>query len=489
MISETIKFSGDPGACICPTDSEIPHSHLNAALMNPLRANQRNGYLLKMMNKLSVKDIFILGLMNFAFFVGAGNIIFPPFIGLQAGANVWQAAAGFLITGVGLPVIAAIAMARTGGELEGITKPMGKTIGMILTIVCYLCIGPLFATPRTATVSYALAFQSADSSNHYAFLYSLIYFAGVIAVSLYPGQLLNIVGKILAPVKTTALFFLSITALLYPANQSVEPVAAYQTAAFSQGLVNGYLTMDTLASLVFGLLIVNALRVKGITAKKHITRYAIIAGLIAGACLIFIYLGLFKLGTSSTAIAANATNGTAVLSAYVNQHFGMLGTIFLSVLITIACFVTAVGLTCACGSYFADVTRFQYKHLVWFFALFSMLVSNVGLTELIKISVPALTAIYPIFIVLILASFIQDQIATPKKVIAPTAFIALLFGIYDGVTAAGLDIPVLNFVKTLPLYNQGIAWLLPTTIVFVICYVIDAFQSKGDKAITQPDEA
>lgn len=440
------------------------------------------------MNKLSVKDILILGLMNFAFFVGAGNIIFPPFIGLQAGSNVWSAAFGFLLTGVGLPVLAAIAMARAEGNLREITQPLGIKGGALITIICYLCIGPLFATPRTATVSYALGFHTIDPTQHYMWLYSLLYFAAVIAVSLYPSQLLNVVGKVLSPIKTTALFFLSITALLYSSGQASVPAEGYTDGAFSQGLVNGYLTMDTLASLVFGLLIVNAVRTKGIQARPLITRYAVLAGIIAGACLIFIYLGLFKLGTNSTEIVHNASNGTEVLSAYVGLHFGLPGTLFLSALITIACFVTAVGLTCACGSYFSEITPFSYRTLVWVFALFSMLVANLGLTELIKVSAPVLTAIYPLFIVLIVTSFFHGYMQSPTRVVVPAAIMALVFGIYDGLAAAGLTGQGVSLIQDLPLYQQGLAWLLPTAVLLIIAYLLDNVRGRSSPEYAPAEE-
>jgi len=425
------------------------------------------------MNKLGFRDILILGIMNFAFFVGAGNIIFPPFIGLQAGTEVWSAAFGFLLTGVGLPVLAAVAMARAGGNLAEITQPLGRRGGAVLSVICYLCIGPLFATPRTATVSYELAFQPLAHGANYMWLYSLLYFLAVIVLSLYPGQLLNVVGKILAPLKTIALFFLALTALLMPSGQMAAPSDVYAQSAFSQGIVNGYLTMDTLASLVFGLLIVNALRSKGISSRSSITQYAAIAGMIAGGCLVFAYLGLFRVGTSSAGLVHDASNGTVVLSAYVNFRFGMAGRIFLDALITVACFVTAVGLTCSCGSYFSEITPLGYRSLVWLFGGFSMIVSNLGLTELIKVSAPVLTAIYPLFIVLIAGSFFRERLTSPVVVIAPVAMLALLFGVNDGFSAAGIVIGFFEPLRRLPLFSDGVAWLLPCVILFALTWGAD----------------
>ncbi len=298
-----------------------------------------------------------MGFMNFALFVGAGNIIFPPFIGLQAGTSVWFAASGFLLTGVGLPVITAVVMAQAGGALSIVTQPVGRICGVALAVICYLCIGPLFATPRTATVSYELAVQTFIGNERWLPLWSFVYFGVVILVSLYPGNLLNTVGKLLSPVKIVSLIVLAISALVFPVGNASEPEGVYATSAFSLGLTNGYLTMDTLASLAFGLVIVNAIRSRGVSSPTLITRYAVLSGLIAGIGLSLVYLSLFRLGTVSSGLTVNASNGAQVLSAYVHYIFGPGGNIFLGLLITLACLVTAIGLTCACAGYLVESVK------------------------------------------------------------------------------------------------------------------------------------
>lgn len=171
-----------------------------------------------MTHRLSSKDIWALGFMTFALFVGAGNIIFPPMVGLQSGEYVWLAALGFLATAVGLPVITIIALAKVGGGIEELSSPIGKVAGLLLATVCYLAVGPLFAIPRTATVSFEVGIAPLTSTGELPlFIYSLIYFLLVIAVSLYPGRLLDTVGHVLAPIKMLALGILGVAALLWPA--------------------------------------------------------------------------------------------------------------------------------------------------------------------------------------------------------------------------------------------------------------------------------
>ncbi|UMO88872.1 branched-chain amino acid transport system II carrier protein [Pectobacterium sp. PL64] len=431
------------------------------------------------MKTLRITDIIVLGFMNFALFVGAGNIIFPPFIGLQAGTSVWSAAFGFLMTGVGLPVITTIAMARAAGSMALITRPVGKRVGLLLVIVCYLCIGPLFATPRTATVSYELALQPFVKSEKWLFAWSVIYFGVVALVSLYPGKLLDTVGKVLSPIKAAALIVLAVTVLVLPAGTAQPPVGAYATSAFSQGLTNGYLTMDTLAALAFGLVMVNAIKSRGVSSPGLITRYAVLSGLIAGVGLMLVYLSLFRLGMGSGGLVSNATNGAEVLRAYVAFSYGAAGSVFLGVLITVACLVTAIGLTCACASYFTALVPVSYAVLVWIFALFSMAVSNLGLTALINVSVPALTAIYPVFVVLILTWFVRAKFHSPGRVIAPAAFIAFVFGIADALDAVGFNVWPLSLLRLMPLTNLGLGWLMPVLVVTVVASLFDRRKSAN----------
>jgi LIVCS family branched-chain amino acid:cation transporter len=426
------------------------------------------------MKVLKGQDILALGFMTFALFVGAGNIIFPPFVGLQAGPNVWMAALGFLVTAVGLPVITVVALARVGGSMDALSSPIGKVAGGLLAAVCYLAVGPLFATPRTATVSFAVGMAPLTGETPLAlFLYSAVYFLLVFFVSLYPGRLLDTVGRFLAPLKIIALAVLGIAAFALPVGPSGDAVPEYVAAPFSLGFINGYLTMDTLGALVFGIVIVNAIRSRGVESPKLITRYAIIAGLIAGVGLALVYVSLFRLGSGSHAVAAGATNGAAVLHAYVQHTFGSLGSGFLAVLISLACLVTAVGLTCACAEYFSRVLPLSYRTLVLLLALFSLLVSNLGLTKLIAFSIPVLTAIYPPCIVLVALSFCAGLWHSQSRILGPVMFVSLLFGLIDAIKGAGFAHWLPTSLLDLPLSEQGLAWLVPSVAVLFVAVVID----------------
>lgn len=426
------------------------------------------------MTNLRTRDIVALGFMTFALFIGAGNIIFPPIVAQQAGEHVWLAAFGFLITAVGLPVITIIALSRVEGSIQLLSSPLGKVASLLLTIVCYLAVGPLFATPRTATVSYEIGFSSYfGNASSSLFIYSILYFSLVTVVSLYPNKILDTVGYVLSPLKILSLLVLGISAALIPVTHVAEPIGKYVESPISEGFVNGYLTMDTLGALVFGIVIINAIRSRGVKDSALITRYAIIASLISGVGLTLVYLSLFKLGLSSHDIAGNASNGAIILHAYVEHAFGASGAYFLAAMIFIACIVTAIGLTCACAEYFSQISKISYKAWVFILVGFSFIISNLGLTKLIAVSVPVLSAIYPPAIVVILLGFCWKCFHQPTRVIAPVTAVALVFGIFDALKVAGLDGFLPAFLQNLPLSGQNLAWLIPSMVVFVICIILD----------------
>ena len=424
------------------------------------------------MTSLRTRDIVALGFMTFALFIGAGNIIFPPIVAQQAGEHVWLAAFGFLITAVGLPVITIIALSRVEGSIQILSSPLGKIASLILTITCYLTVGPLFATPRTATVSYEIGFSSyLGTSSSSLLIYSAIYFSVVTLISLYPNKILDTVGYVLSPLKILSLAILGIAAMMIPTGFVPPAINNYIDSPVSEGFVNGYLTMDTLGALVFGIVIIQAIRSRGVSNPKLITRYAVIACIISGIGLTVVYLSLFKLGLGSHEVAANESNGAVILHAYVQHAFGDLGSIFLSAMIFIACMVTAIGLTCACAEYFSSITKIGYK--VWVFILigFSFIISNLGLTKLIAFSVPVLSAIYPPAIVVIMLSFGWKFFNHPRRVIAPVTAVSLVFGLLDGLKVANFELPYA--LTHLPLAEQNLAWLIPSLVVFVIAVVID----------------
>ena len=427
-----------------------------------------------MNSSLSKQDIIGLGFMTFALFLGAGNIIFPPQVGQLAGDNLWFAALGFLLTGVGLPLLVVVALARVGGGLATLTSPIGKVAGVIFGLAVYLTIGPLFATPRTATVSFEIGFVPfiGNSSLGLA-LYSFVFFIVVMLISLYPGRLLDTVGKLITPVLILGLVVLALAAIFWPVGTVSLPSGLYVEQPFAQGFTQGYQTMDALGALVFGIVIVNAIRERGITKKHLLTRYAIYAGVIAAISLALVYVSLIWLGASSGLLAPNASTGAPILNAFVHHVFGPMGNVLLAIVIILACLTTAIGLVSACGMYFSSILPIPYRTAIVIVSLLCMLVANQGLEQLIAIAEPVLLTIYPIAIALIALSLASSYWHKASRVFIPTLSVATLFGLLDGLRAMGFSHLIPAQLHELPGADLGLGWILPVLVALVLAALWD----------------
>ncbi|WP_407291030.1 branched-chain amino acid transport system II carrier protein [Stutzerimonas zhaodongensis] len=426
------------------------------------------------MTRLKGLDLLALGFMTFALFLGAGNIIFPPSAGLAAGHNFWPAAMGFLLTGVGLPLLTVVALARVGGGMDLLTAPLGRIAGVSLAVAVYLAIGPLFATPRTAVVSFEMGVAPFSGNSAIPlFIYTVAFFLATLLLVLNPGQLINRVGKFITPVLLAALLVLGGAAIIAPAGEVGVTAESYRNGPLLKGFLDGYLTMDTLGALVFGIVIATAIRDRGVSEPALVTRYSIIAGAIAAAGLSLVYLALFYLGATSQEIAGDAQNGVQILTSYVQHTFGTPGSLLLAVVIALACLTTAVGLTTACGEFFSQLLPVSYRTVVVVFTLFSLAVANQGLTQLINVSVPVLVGLYPLAIALIVLSLLDRLWISPSRVFVPVMVVTLLFGIVDGLAAAGFKSLVPGLFTELPLAAESMGWLVPVLVTLVASALVD----------------
>ncbi|MDH0776763.1 branched-chain amino acid transport system II carrier protein [Delftia tsuruhatensis] len=424
------------------------------------------------MQTLKTRDLIALGFMTFALFLGAGNIIFPPMVGQGAGEHAAAAATGFLLTGVGLPLLTVVALARVGGGMDALTSPVGRKAGMVLGLLIYLILGPLFATPRTATVSFEMGFAPfMGHSSTALFIYSAVYFALVMGLSLFPGKLIDNIGKLITPVLILALAVLGAAAVLLPAGEATRASGDYLVSPLTEGFLEGYQTMDALGALAFGIVIVNAIRDRGISDTGLQTRYAIVAGVIAAVGLGMVYLSLIHLGATSQSIAPQAQTGVLILTRYVDHTFGPIGSLLLAVVISLACLTTAVGLVSACGAYFSQMLRLPYRAVVVAIGLACILVSNQGLAQLIAVSGPVLVGIYPLAIALVVLSLLSGLWRNAQRVFAPVLAVALLFGLIDAARAAGWQDWLPAFLSSLP--GNGMGWALPVAATLVLAALHD----------------
>ena len=419
-----------------------------------------------MKQSLKLTDIIALGFMLFAFFLGAGNIIFPPLAGQLAGDHLFPAMSGFLLTAVGLPLITIVAIAVAGGTWGHLTKDLPKQAATIMAVLIFIIIGPAFAAPRTGLVAYEMAVKPffIDAVQAHLTIFSIAFFAIAMFFAWSQGKLIDIIGKVLTPLLFVGLVILAIAVFFNPQGEMIAAQGDYLTQPLTKGFLEGYNTMDTFGSLMFGMLIVDAIRSKGITDRAATTKYLISAGCIAAAGLAFVYISLFYLGATSATVAAGADNGGVVLSLYVQSLFGPSGQIVLSVIVLLACLTTAIGLISACSDYFSSLTPLSYKTWVIINGVACATVANVGLAQLIALSVPVLFALYPVAIALVALTFIRKKLPNPRVAYRVVILVSLLFALIDAAKVAGVDVSALNM---LPLFEIGMGWLLPTATAMV----------------------
>ncbi|MDH5888100.1 branched-chain amino acid transport system II carrier protein [Vibrio splendidus] len=424
-----------------------------------------------MKQSLKLTDIMALGFMLFAFFLGAGNIIFPPLAGQLAGDHFLPAMSGFLLTAVGLPLITIVAVAVAGGSWGHLTKDLPKRAATIMAVLIFIIIGPAFAAPRTGLVAYEMAVKPffIDASQAHLTLFSIAFFVVAMFFSWSQGKLIDVIGKVLTPALFVGLVVLAVAVFVNPQGDILAAHGEYITQPLTKGFLEGYNTMDTFASLMFGMLIVDAIRSKGITDRAATTKYLISAGCIAAAGLAFVYISLFFLGATSATVAAGADNGGAILSLYVQSLFGPSGQLVLSVIVLLACLTTAIGLVSACSDYFSSLTPLSYKTWVIINGVACATVANVGLSQLISLSVPVLFALYPVAIALVALTFLRSRFPNPKAAYRVVVLVSLLFALIDGAKVAGVDVSAL---KMLPLFEIGMGWLLPTAAAIICMFFV-----------------
>ena len=359
------------------------------------------------MKQFSLAQTCALGAMTLALFLGAGNIIYPPLVGMQAGYNVGLASIGFIVSAVLFPALAIVALALNGGDVLELTRPLGNRLAVPFVCVGFLALGVLFGTPRTATISYELIFGSMGVAWGTRALFSLLFFGAAWFFSARPGRLLELVGYFLSPIKIGLLIMVGLAALFFPQGDVTVPTAAYLANPFSAAFVEGYNTLDVISGICFGSLVANTLRDHNVTTTRGIFKYSSLAALFAAVGLSFIYVCYFLMGANSAPYGADANNGLQIMSHFVDLAFGPWGHRLLAAIITLACLVTALGLTSGTCQFFHRVTGIGYQKLVGASVVTAGVISLVGLDMLTKVAVPVLIAIYPAMLVVVVMGIIR----------------------------------------------------------------------------------
>ena len=441
-----------------------------------------------MKKTLTLKEKIIVASTLFGMFFGAGNLIFPVHLGQMAGSNSWLAIIGFVITAVGIPILGVAAIGNTHSDnLFVLSEKVSRKYAFFFTTALYLTIGPLFAIPRCATTSFTTGFAPMIGENKVVIaqlIFSAIFFAIVLVCSWSPKKISLYIGKIINPIFLIFLAILVIAALINPsANMAdVQPIEEYQSGAFFNGFIEGYGTMDAIAGLAFGIVIIEVVRSFGIKDDDKVAKETVKSGILTAILMGLIYVFTIIMGAQSRGLFEVSENGGIALAQISNHYLGGVGSVILAATITFACLKTAIGLVTSCAEMFVRMFHrpFNYRGWVLVFSVFSFVISNVGLTAIINYSIPVLMLLYPLTITIIILALCERLFGKSKYVyiwVTVGAFIAAIFDFLKTLPEAvqtALNIPaVTTFVGSkLPFFDLGLGWIVPALAGLVIGIII-----------------
>ncbi|MCC5910000.1 MAG: branched-chain amino acid transport system II carrier protein [Clostridiaceae bacterium] len=424
------------------------------------------------------KDVIVLGFALFAMFLGAGNLIFPPSLGFISGDQWVVAMLGFLLTGIGMPLLGIIAVSRAGGTVDHLANKVNPIFAKILGAMIMLAIGPLLAIPRTGATTFEIGIQPLFPEAS-PIIGSIIFFSITLFFVLNPTNVVDKIGKILTPCLLAVLGIIIYKGITSPIG---TPISTDLGQTFSIGFTEGYQTMDALGSVILASIIIGSIVQKGYTKVEDQIKLTIQAGMIAAVGLGVVYGGLVYLGATASGVFSTDITRSALIIAVTQNLLGTFGTIALALSVSLACLTTAIGLTATAGQYFNKLSngKLSYKSIVIATILFSAVFANIGVEKIVGFAVPILVTLYPIVIVLIIMNIFD--IYVPKRSAYPGAvFGALIVSLFDALSTVGIEFSyIVGIVSRLPLAQQGFGWFIPAIIGALITMTIPNFKGNED---------
>lgn len=432
-----------------------------------------------MNTEIKKKDLFVIGFALFAMFFGAGNLIFPPFLGLISGYKWSTAFIGFAVADAGLGLLAIIALSKYDGSLNVLASRVNKVFAVIISTAIILCIGPFLATPRTAATTYEIAILPIFGESVNRYLFSALFFVVVTILTIKPSKVVDIVGKFLTPALLICIAILIINGILNPIGEIVNTTMIDNV--LEKGIKDGYQTMDAIAGCMFSLVVINAVKEMNYSSEKLETKAMIISGVIAALCLALIYGGLVYIGAQVSGLGIYDVNvdTTELLVDITNRVMGGIGVYILAIITALACLTTAIGLISATGNFFADLTKKKnsYGTFVIIGSVVSALISMLGVSQIIAISAPILETLYPCAMTIVIVGLFSKKVED-NLVFQIPAVVSLIFGLLYVLSDKGLFGSLENFLDNLPLQQFGLGWVVPTLIGLVVAVIISKIKKK-----------
>ena len=415
------------------------------------------------------KDVLLTGFALFAMLFGAGNLIFPPMLGYETNSSWIPTMLAFTITGVGFPFLGILSVSIVGNGIKDFANRVSPMFSTIFAIISILAIGPMLAIPRTGATAYEITFLHNGMNNTiYKYIYLICYFGIVILFSLRANKVIERVGKILTPILLLLLFLIIVKGIFF-SGLSIKP--DIYPHAFKRGFLEGYQTMDTIASIAYAGIILKAIKNGRNLTQKQEFDFLIKAGLVAILSLALIYGGFALVGAKMHSVLV--TNDKIELLVKTTSYLlGGYGNLILAICVAGACLTTAIGLVATVGEFFSSITSFKYEKIVVFTVIISFLLSILGVENIIRISVPILVFIYPVMISLIILNLFGKYIKNDyiyKGVVLLTGIIGLIESLASiGITNTYTD----SVLEILPFSDYGLTWLFPGLIGYILFSLI-----------------
>ncbi len=440
--------------------------------------------------KLPFGQLLAIGLMLLAMFLGAGNLIFAPVLGQEAGTNTWTAMLGFLITGVGLVLLAIISLALAGGKVENLAGLVSKRFGIVFSVLLFLTLGPIYVIPRTTSVVFEISILPSFSGSGLSqslilFLFSLIFIVLTVWLSMNPGKFVDRLGKIITPVFSVLLVLLIGKSIFTPMGTIGSPQETFQDNVFMKGFIEGYYTMDVLAAFIFGGVFIKAIADKGIESKKDISRTFIKAGIITIIGLALVQVAMAWIGATSVDAIGMQGNGGEVLAKSSEYLLGTVGLLVIGTVILLTGVSTNIACLSSVADYFARLTpSIPYKQWVYVLALVSLVITNFGLATILDVASPVLLLLYPIAIALIVLSFTHKLFKGYQPVYVGTIIGVGFVAILDAIKDAGLGEETINNIFSfIPLFVNGAGWVTTGIIGAIIGLIVALTKSSPKRSL------
>ncbi len=425
------------------------------------------------MEKKKTKIIIVMGFALFATFFGAGNLIFPPYLGSHTGDGWFVGFTGFFLMDIGLATLAILAVVTNRrGDIGGVVDKIGKVPGKIMLTMIILCIGPGLCIPRTAATTYEMGVNVLTSGVS-PWIFGAVFFGIVLVLTIRPTKVVDIVGNYLTPLLLIVMVTLIILGIINPVGE-ITPVD--DVVPLKEGLLSGYQTMDGIGGMLMTMMLITAAHGHGYTDKKEISKMIAVAGMVSCGLLMLVYGGLAYLGATTSGSGLEQLSQAELLMYITNAILGKTGTVLLALIVFLACLTTAIGLTAIAADFFSDLTRgkVKYTYLVIGMLAFSYVFSNLGLSAIISISAPILSLLYPPVLVLVILTFF-DGVFGNRYIACLAAYAALGFGVLNLLAPS---VPALAFLDLLPFAKYGLSWITPAVIGGLLGAVFGRIKGK-----------